>query len=218
MGRSVGSCLEWGQWFELRGRRTRVLGSNFLGLPSATVVGEFGGQSQLQPRAFCLKFSMCEACDQADLVIVNHLASLSCGDLVFESSCYRKSEQVTSLIGNCQHKHDTPGHHQRQAGDHGQRATDPDPSDLIRTLSRAPIPPRLCAWTDQTGHQFSPYPALSGECGHADPDVSVSSLRDISATGHSQARLGRHIRRQRACDAQPGRCSCVGGLVMWLEQ
>lgn len=116
MGLSVGFCLESGQWFELRGSTSRVLGSNFLGLPFATVVEELGGQSQLQPRAFCLKFSMCEAYCQADLVMVNRLASLFCRDLVYESSCYRKPEQVTSLIGNCQHNHDTPEHHQRQAG------------------------------------------------------------------------------------------------------
>lgn len=87
-----------------------------------------------------LVLGMYEAYRQADSVMVNRLASLSCGDLVYESSCYRMPEQVTSLIGNCQHKHDTPWHHQRQAGDHGQRATDLDLSDLIRTLSRAPIP------------------------------------------------------------------------------
>lgn len=117
LGLSVGFCLEWGQWCELRGRRTRVLGSNFLGLPSATVAGEFGAKANCNPErsASGLVLGMYEAYRQAHLIQVNRLASLSCGDLVFESSCYRKPEQVTSLIGNCQLKHDTPVHHQRQA-------------------------------------------------------------------------------------------------------
>lgn len=65
----------------------------------------------------------------------------------------------------------------------------------------------------------SPFPCpllpgqtLNGKCGHADPDVSVSSLRDKSATCQPLARLGRHIRRQAACDAQPGDAAAwVGG-------